>query len=584
MAEKVATFLIFVRSFIIRIIPTNLILLEFPMSLIDKYLERKDFSSYEDFVSGYKLKCPDNFNFAYDVVDYYAANEPDRKALVWCDEKEDDKIISFKEMKEMSLQAAKMLSSLGIKKGDRVTLILKQRYEFWFLLLALHRIGAIAIPATHMLSAHDIEYRINSAGIKMIISVSADHLTEYTDEADCKTGNKIMKMTVHGSKEGWLSYEDEMKKHDSSFVRPQGADATTNADTMLLYFTSGTVGLPKMVTHDYTYPLAHILTANYWQNVVEGGIHYTVADTGWAKSVWGQIYGQWLSGSAVFIYNYDRFIAANLLSKATKHGVTTFCAPPTVWRFLVKEDLHKYDFSSFKYCVVAGEPLNPEIYEKFLAATGIKLKEGYGQTEMVVAIATWPWVEPKPGSMGKPSPTYNAILLNREGKECEPGEEGEIVFKTNPAKPIGLFKGYYCDEQLTANAWHDGLYYTGDTAYKDEDGYFWFVGRNDDLIKSSGYRIGPFEVESALIEHPSVLECAVTGIPDDERGQVVKATIVLGKDFTASDELKHELQNHVKKTTAPYKYPRIIEFVESLPKTISGKIRRVAIRDKDKTC
>lgn len=552
------------------------------MSLLARYLKIEDFNSYDDFKLNYNINVPDKFNFAYDVVDSYAAEEPERKALVWCDEKENDRIINFAEMKEMSLRVANMLSSLGIKKGDRVMLILKQRYEFWFLLLALHRIGAVAIPATHMLSSHDIEYRINSAGIKMIISVASDHLTEYADEADSATGNKIMKMTVHGNKAGWFEYEKEIAKYDSAFERPSGESAQENSDTMLLYFTSGTTGMPKMVTHDYVYPLAHILTAKYWQNVVNGGLHYTVADTGWAKSVWGQIYGQWLSGSAVFIYDYDRFIAANLLGKATKHGVTTFCAPPTVWRFLVKEDLHRYDFSSFKYCVVAGEPLNAEIYEKFLAATGIKLMEGYGQTEMVVSIATWPWVEPKPGSMGKPSPTYDALLLNREGKECDPGEEGEIVFRTNPKKPIGLFKGYFQDDQLTANAWHDGLYYTGDTAYMDEDGYFWFVGRSDDLIKSSGYRIGPFEVESALIEHESVMECAVTGIPDDERGQVVKATVVLSKNYKPSEELKRELQEHVKKVTAPYKYPRVIEFVEALPKTISGKIRRVEIREKDR--
>jgi acetyl-CoA synthetase len=356
---------------------------------------------------------------------------------------------------------------------------------------------------------------------------------------------------------------------------------TENADTSLLYFTSGTTGMPKMVQHDFVYPLGHILTAKYWQNVMDGGLHLTVADTGWAKAAWGKIYGQWLCGSAVFVYDYDRFVPSALLGVIAKHRVTTFCAPPTMYRFFIKEDLTQFDFSALKYCTVAGEPLNPEVYSRFLELTGLKLREGYGQTEMTVAIAVFPWMEPRPGSMGKPSPGYDIDLLDDDNKSCEVGEKGQIVVRTDSRMPVGMFHGYYKDPDLTASAWHDGVYRTGDVAWRDEEGYFWFVGRTDDVIKSSGYRIGPFEVESALIEHPAVLECAVTGVPDPDRGAVVKASVVLAKGYTASPELAATLQEHVKATTAPYKYPRIIEFVTELPKTISGKIRRVEIREKD---
>lgn len=552
------------------------------MSLLSKYLKKTDFASYEDYYANFKIDVPDSFNFAYDVVDYYAAHEPNRKALVWCDDNE-SRIFTFRDMKIMSDKAANVFTKAGIKKGDPVMLILKQRYEFWFCILALHKIGAVTIPATHMLTTHDIEYRVNNADIKMIVSVASDSLNSSVDEAQKKEKALKLKMIVGKKRDGWIDFNEEMNSASDSFIRPTDANAPKNEDLMLLYFTSGTTGFPKMVAHNYAYPLGHIITARYWQNVIDGGVHYTVADTGWAKSVWGQLYGQWISGSAVFIYDYEKFNAANLLAKATKHGVTTFCAPPTIWRFLIKEDLTQYDFSSLKYTVVAGEPLNPEVYERFLEATGHKLMEGYGQTEMVVAVATWSWMQPKPGSMGKPSPTYNVVLLNREGKPCDVGEEGEIALKTDAGNmPMGIFCGYYRDKEKTDSSWHDGYYYTGDTAWMDEDGYFWFVGRSDDLIKSSGYRIGPFEVESALIEHPAVMECAITGVPDEERGQVVKATIVLTKDYHPSEHLKKELQEHVKNVTAPYKYPRIIEFVDALPKTISGKIRRVEIRDNDR--
>jgi len=450
------------------------------------------------------------------------------------------------------------------------------------LILALHKIGAICIPATHLLTKKDIVYRNNAADIKMIICVNEPEVIKHVEDSEPESPSLKLKALVGGSREGWLDFTTELSKASSDFKRPVGSDAPTNDDILLLYFTSGTTGMPKMVRHNYTYPLGHILTAKYWQNVTEDGLHLTVADTGWAKAVWGKIYGQWLSGAAIFVYDYDKFVPKELLEVITKHGVTSFCAPPTIYRFFIKEDLSKYDFSKMKYCAVAGEPLNPEVYNQFYNATGIKLMEGYGQTELTVTAATYPWMEPKPGSMGKPSPGYDLDIINEDGTSCEVGEEGQIVLRTNKSKPVGMFDGYYRDADLTSKVWHDDIYYTGDMAWRDEDGYLWFVGRADDVIKSSGYRIGPFEVESALLEHPAVLECAITAVPDPDRGQIVKATVVLTKNYTPSDELVVELQNHVKKVTAPYKYPRIIEFVKELPKTISGKIRRVEIRNNDK--
>jgi acetyl-CoA synthetase len=371
---------------------------------------------------------------------------------------------------------------------------------------------------------------------------------------------------------------------DASDELKRPANVNTNEDSMLLYFTSGTTGMPKMVRHDFAYPLGHIATARYWHQVIPGGLHITIADTGWAKSAWGNMYGQWIAGTALFVYEHDRFVPQAMLEVITKYQVNTFCAPPTIYRFFIKEDLKKYDFSALKHCTVAGEPLNPEIYDQFKQETGIALHECYGQTELTVTMGTfYPWVKPRPGSMGKPAPGYDIDLLKEDGTSCQMGEEGELVVRTDKRKPLGMFSGYYRDMELTDSVWHDDIYHTGDVAWRDEDGYYWFVGRNDDMIKSSGYRIGPFEVESALYEHPSVLECAITGLPDPDRGTVVKATVVLAKGWEASDALKLELQNHVKKTTAPYKYPRIIEFVKELPKTISGKTRRVQIREGDKS-
>jgi len=563
------------------------------MSLLSKYLPRTDFESYEDFYRNYTVNIPENFNFAYDVIDALAQEKPNERALQWCDEKGAEAAFTYAQMSDNSNLAANVLSKAGIGKGDPVMLILKRRWEYWPILLALHKLGAIAIPATHLLTTKDIIYRCNAADIKAIICVDDIDLMKRIDEAEADIKSKLhykaFMLSVHASKDqdiatgAWVNFKPAMDSASREFQKP--TIVNTNEDIMLLYFTSGTTGMPKMVRHNFVYPFGHIATAKYWHRVIPDGLHFTVADTGWAKAAWGCIYGQWLCEAGIFIYDYDRFVPTAMLEIISKYKLTSFCAPPTIYRFFIKEDLKKYDFSALKHCSVAGEPLNPEIFEQFLAGTGIKLRECYGQTELTVSLCTWPWLEPKPGSMGKPAPGYDIDLLREDGASCDMGEEGQIVVRTGKRKPYGMFGGYYRDEALTDSVWHDDIYFTGDVAWKDEDGYYWFVGRNDDVIKSSGYRIGPFEVESALMEHSAVLECAITGVPDEDRGTIVKATVVLAKGYSASEELKIELQEHVKKTTAPYKYPRIVDFVNELPKTISGKIRRVEIRgrDSDKT-
>lgn len=547
--------------------------------VLDKYLPRTEFKTYSDFRDNFKINTPDCFNFAFDVVDEIALKTPDKTAMVWCNDKGDEATFTFDQMKHYSDKAANFFLSAGIKKGDTVMLILKRRYEYWFCTLALNKIGAITIPATHLLTTKDIIYRCNAADIKMIVCVNDTATIEHIEEAEGKSPSLRKKAVLHEDRKGWLNFTTGLNGSSDKFERPR--DFTSNEDIMLLYFTSGTTGMPKMVNHNYIYPLGHIVTAKYWQNVNDGGLHFTVADTGWAKSAWGKIYGQWLAGSAIMTYDYDAFSPKDLLNVIAKHKVTTFCAPPTIYRFLIKEDFSGYDLSYLKYCVVAGEPLNPEVYRQFLEKSGIRLMEGYGQTECTVALATYPWMDPKPGSMGMPTPGYDIDIVDEDGNSCEAGIEGQIIIRTNGQKPLGMFSGYYRDEPLTRRVWSDGIYRTGDMAWRDEDGYYWFVGRADDVIKSSGYRIGPFEVESALLEHPAVMECAITAVPDIDRGQIVKASIVLTKKYKASDELAKELQEHVKKVTAPYKYPRIVEFVKELPKTISGKIRRVQIRNGD---
>ena len=550
--------------------------------ILEKYLNKIEFNSYEEFMVDFNIKIPENFNFAYDVVDEIAASNPDKIAMVWCDDKGNEAIFTFGQMKYYSDKTANFFKSQGIRKGDPVMLILKRHFEFWFCTIALNKIGAITIPATHLLSTKDIIYRNNAADVKMIVCVPDTEVIQHIEESESKSPTLKLKVMIGNERQGWLNFTKGIDNSSENFIRPVSDQATANSDIMLLYFTSGTTGMPKMVNHDFVYPLGHILTAKYWQNVQDNGLHFTVADTGWAKSAWGKLYGQWLSGSAVMTYDYDKFVPKNLMEVIEKYKVTTFCAPPTIYRFLIKEDLTKFDLSHLKYCVVAGEPLNPEVFKQFYDHTGIKLMEGYGQTECTVAVATYPWMKPKPGSMGMPTPGYDIEIVDEDGNPCEAGNEGEIVIHTVNSKPVGMFNGYYRDDQLTASVWTNGVYRTGDMAWRDEDGYFWFVGRSDDVIKSSGYRIGPFEVESALMEHPAVLECAITAVHDPDRGQIVKATIVPSKNYQPSEELAKELQEHVKKVTAPYKYPRLVEFVTELPKTISGKIRRVQIRDEDK--
>jgi acetyl-CoA synthetase len=551
------------------------------MNLLEKYLSQTEFPSYQEFFEKFEIRVPEHFNFAFDVVDEIARTTPDKTAMVWCDDKGGEATFTFGHMKRFSDRAANFFRSIGIRKGDPVMLILKRRYEYWFCTLALNKIGAITIPATHLLSTKDIVYRTNAADIKMIVCVPDQDVLMHVEEAEAQSPTLRHKALIGASREGWFNLTEEMERNTGAFDRASLEEKTTINDIMLLYFTSGTTGMPKMVNHNFAYPLGHILTAKYWQNVQDDGLHFTVADTGWAKSAWGKIYGQWLSGCAVMTYDYDKFVPRHLMKVIEKYHVTSFCAPPTIYRFLIKEDLRQYDLSHLKYCVVAGEPLNPEVYKQFLEATGLRLMEGYGQTECTVALATYSWMEPKPGSMGKPSPGYDIDLIDSDGNVCDVGEIGQIVIYTSRRKPVGMFNGYFRDEELSKKVWQNDIYYTGDTAWRDEDGYFWFVGRADDIIKSSGYRIGPFEVESALLEHPAVLECAITAVPDTERGQIVKATVVLTKNYQPGDKLARELQEHVKKVTAPYKYPRIVDFVTELPKTISGKIRRVQIRGEE---
>ncbi|WP_405323794.1 AMP-binding protein [Fibrobacter sp.] len=550
--------------------------------IINKFLSKIDYKSYEDLYKNFKITIPNDFNFAYDVVDEYAKTEPKREALVWCDDNDESHIFTFKDLSLASQRTANFLVEQGIQKGDRVMLILRRRYEFWFFLLALHRIGAIAIPATNMLAAEDLEYRFNAAEIKMVVTYDDPALQKEVDKAKSKCESVEKLVTVgQTARQNWISFYDDYELFPSTFERPVGDAATHNDDIMIVYFTSGTSSNPKMVAHTYTYPLGHIVTAKYWQHVVNGGRHLTVAETGWAKALWGKIYGQWIAGSAVFTYDMTTFIPGKLLEKMAEYKVTTFCAPPTVYRYILQHGLSKYDLSSLQYCTTAGEALNLDIYNRFFEQTGIRMQEGYGQTELTLTTGNFGFSEPHPGSIGKPSPGYQMEIINAEGKPCAADEVGELIIKIDQGKPFGMFGGYYRDAERTEKVFEGGVYHTGDTAYRDKDGFFWFVGRTDDLIKSSGYRISPFEVEEVLHKHPAVLEVAVTGVEDKSRGQAVKATVVLQKGYEASKELAKEIQLFAKNIAASYKSPRIIDFVTELPKTISGKIRRATIRDKD---
>ena len=549
--------------------------------MLERFVKQTHFTSQEDFIKNFKIEVPENFNFGYDVVDAWAAEEPEKEAILWTNDKGACIHFSYADLKKYTDQTASYFQSLGIGHGDKVMLILKRRYEFWYSIIALHKLGAVVIPATHLLTKKDIVYRCNAASIKMIVMAGEEVITKHVIDAmpESPTVEKLVSIGPD-MPEGFLDFHKGIESA-APFVRPQHVN--TNDDISLMYFTSGTTGEPKMVAHDFTNPFGHIVTGSFSHNLHKDSLHLTIADTGWGKAVWGKLYGQMIAGATVFVYDHEKFTPADILQKIHDYHITSLCAPPTIYRFLIREDLSKYDLSSLEYCTTAGEALNYSVYETFLKITGIRLMEGFGQTETTLTLATFPWMEPKPGSMGVPNPQYDIDLIKPDGRSAEDGEQGQIVVRTNHGKPLGLFKEYYRAPELTHEAWHDGVYYTGDVAWRDEDGYYWFVGRADDVIKSSGYRIGPFEVESALMTHPAVVECAITGVPDEIRGQVVKATIILAKDYKdkAGDALIKELQDHVKRVTAPYKYPRVIEFVEELPKTISGKIRRVEIRQKD---
>lgn len=553
--------------------------------LLKKYLPRIEFDSYEDFKDNFKINVPQDFNFGFDVVDAWAAAEPDKRALVWCNEEDEEKIFTFTDIKRLSNRAANFFKAHGVKKGSVVMLILRRRWEYWVCATALHKIGATLIPGTLQLTKKDIVYRGNAANVHAIVCVNDPFVISQVEAAAPEMPSLQCKVLAAEKRDGWLCLDDELGNYSEDFPRPTGDEATHWDDIMLVYFTSGTTGMPKMVQHNFAYPLGHITTAKYWQCVEESHLHMSVSDSGWAKFGWGKIYGQWLCGAVVFCYDMqDKFNPKHLLEHLERYKVTTFCAPPTMFRFMLQEDVSKYDLSSIHHCATAGEPLNPEVTKQWKELTGLQIYEGFGQSEGPVLLANFRWITPISGSTGKPNPLFDIQLIDKDGNVCEDGDEGSLTImdvKNHP--PVGLFTGYYNNPELTEQNLGGIGYNTGDMLWRDSDGYYWFVGRNDDVIKCSGYRIGPFEVESALIEHPAVVECAITGAPDPIRGQVVKATIVLAKGYQGTPELTKELQNYVKKVTAPYKYPRVVEYVDELPKTIGGKIKRAEIRKADES-
>lgn len=556
-------------------VETNTDLAKLVNPVYEKYVETT--TDDKGVVNGVTFKNDEHFNFAFDCVDAIAAKDPNKLCMVYLNnDKTVCKKFTFSEMSKYSSQTANYFASLGIKRGDRVLVVLKRHYQFWFTILALHKLGAIIIPATHLLKDHDFDYRFKAAGVSAMICTATGDVADEADKAMEKCPDVKTKVIVGGSKEGWHDFDAELPQFPDVFERP--ADSAGGNDTMLMFFTSGTTGYPKIAAHNYKYALGHFLTAKYWHNVDPNGLHFTISDTGWGKALWGKLYGQWLCEAATMVYDFEKFEAHEILPLFKEYNITTFCAPTTMYRFFIKDDLAKYDLSSIKYATVAGEAMNPEVYHQFLKNTGVRIMEGFGQTETTLTIANFVGENNKVGSMGRPSPMYDVDILLADGKPAGVGEVGEIVIRTEENIPNGLYQGYYLDEEKTKEAWHDGYYHTGDTAWRDEDGFFWYVGRVDDLIKSSGYRIGPFEIESVIMELPYVLECAVVAAPDEVRGQVVKANIVLIKGVEGTEELKKEIQTYVKVHTAPYKYPRIVEFMDELPKTISGKVRRVELR------
>ncbi|MGI6028523.1 MAG: AMP-binding protein [Candidatus Heteroscillospira sp.] len=548
-----------------------------PVELPDNLIYENFIVPEEDENGAFKnitFKNEDEFNFAYDVVDALARRKPNKLAMLHVDQNKQERYFTFKDISRYSSKAANYFRSLGIKKGDRVMLVLRRHYQFWFAILGLHKLGAIAIPATDQLVEHDFSYRFQAAGVNAIVCTSHGNAAMHAENAAKECPNMRLKIMVDGQREGWHDFDSEFRFYSDEYVRPAFDECPCGEDTMIMFFTSGTTGYPKIAAHNYKYALGHFATAKYWHCVDPEGIHFTISDTGWGKALWGKLYGQWLCEAATFVYDFDRFDAHDILPMFKKYNITTFCAPPTMYRFMIKEDLSKYDLSSIKHATTAGEALNPEVFHQFRKATGLSVMEGFGQTETTLVLGNFAGMTPKIGAMGKPNPVYDVDIVDPDGNSVADGETGEIVIHTDGKIPCGLFQGYYLDDEKTRDAWHDGLYHTGDTAWRDEDGYFWYVGRVDDVIKSSGYRIGPFEIESVIMELPYVLECGVSAAPDEIRGQVVKASIVLTKGTEGTDELKKEIQKYVKEKTAPYKYPRIVVFRDELPKTISGKIQR----------
>ena len=558
--------------------------LEPTKAIVDLPADKRDDSGriYKNFVdveenengtpTSIKFKNTEHFNFAFDLVDELANKEPEKLAMLHVSRDHTERRFTFKDMKKASNQCANYFKSLGIKKGDRVMLILKRHYQFWFAMLGLNKLGAIAIPAPNQLLEHDIEYRFNAAGVSAVLCTADGDVAAQVELAAEKCPTVKHKLMVNGSRDGWRTFDEEYTLYSTHYNRTE--DAPGGDDLMLMFFTSGTTGYPKIAAHNYKYALGHFHTARYWHNVDPDGLHFTISDTGWAKAMWGKLYGQWLCEAATFVYDFDRFDAADILPMFAKYGITTFCAPPTMLRMMIKQDISKYDFSSVKHMTTAGEALNPEVYRQFEKATGLQIIEGFGQTESTMIVGNMVGASHKIGSMGKPAPIYDVSIVDPDGNPVATGEIGEIVVNVKNGAPCGLFTGYYGAPDKTAEVWHDGYYHTGDTAWMDEDGFYWYVGRVDDVIKSSGYRIGPFEIESVIMELPYVLECGVSAAPDEVRGQVVKASIVLVDGTEPTEELKKEIQTYVKEHTAPYKYPRIVVFKDSLPKTVSGKIQR----------
>lgn len=542
--------------------------------LADRYI-RIDFTSQRNFESHFVLNIPEHFNFAYDIIDEYAHTSPMKPAMIWTDTSGEERRFTFSDISRLSNRTANVFGKLGLGKGDSVMLMLRRRYEFWICYIALMKLGCVIIPASCQLAGKDIAYRCASASVKAIVCINDETVHAHIEQARPESADLKHIITL-GPRTGCYNLTDAIAWESESFARP--AEGTENNDTMLMYFTSGTTGMPKMAAHNYIYPLAQLTTAAYWHNLNDDSLHMAVADSGWAKCGWGKMFGQWICGATLLVYDFERFSATDMLALLAKYRVTSFCAPPTVYRYMIKEEIKAFDLSALEWANTAGEPLNPEVYHQFRAATGIRIHEGFGQSETAPLLMTSKWMEPRPGSAGKPSPLYDIDLVDADGCGVEDGVEGEIVVRLDKGHPAGLLTGYHNDLRHTDAAFSGSMYHTGDMAWRDVDGYYYFIGRSDDVIKSSGYRIGPFEVESALMEHPAVLECAITAVPHPLRGQVVKATIVLSRGWTPSDELMKALQEHVKKATAPYKYPRIVEFVQELPKTVSGKIQRARLR------